>query len=260
VELSRTIIEQFGGALLPLPWCTSADDVRVLELLLRAGPPLGSPEGWRARFGRELNATDDRDVIRGPAFDGLPVVGGRQLARFAVDLAHTELRIAHADALARIGPSIDRARLAYRDIASATNRQTLIAAILPAGVAATHTVFCVKTPFSAEEQLFLCAVLNSYIANFIARMRVSTHVTTSVVESLPVPMLARDSAAFTSTVKLARAVTLQPSTVALHVRLQAAIACLYGIDIPAFRRILGTFPLVPEGQREATLNAFSAAL
>jgi hypothetical protein len=37
---------------------------------------------------------------------------------------------------------VRRARLAYRDVASATNRLTLIAAVIPARAATTHTLFC----------------------------------------------------------------------------------------------------------------------
>ena len=40
--------------------------------------------------------------------------------------------------------TFDRLRLAYRDVASATNRLTLIAALLPPGTVSTHTVFCLK--------------------------------------------------------------------------------------------------------------------
>ena len=36
-------------------------------------------------------------------------------------------------------------RIAYRDVASATNKLTLIAAMLPAGTVSTHTVFVSKT-------------------------------------------------------------------------------------------------------------------
>ena len=80
-----------------------------------------------------------------------------------------------------------RARLAFRDVASATNRTTLIAAIVPAGAVTTHTVFCLRSPLDASDQLVLCAMLNSYIANFLVRLRVTTHVTLAVMNRLPVP-------------------------------------------------------------------------
>ena len=80
-----------------------------------------------------------------------------------------------------------RDRLAYRDVASPTNRQTLIAAIVPREMVTTHTVFCVKETLDEEAQQFLCGILNSYVANYLIRMRVGTHVSAAIVARLPVP-------------------------------------------------------------------------
>src|SRR4029434_8992773 len=83
-----------------------------------------------------------------------------------------------------------RARLAYRDVASATNRLTLIAAIVPARAVTTHTLFCLRTPLPLSAQRALCALTNSYVANYLIRLRVNTHVTVSLVSRLPVPLVA----------------------------------------------------------------------
>src|SRR6185369_11959768 len=83
--------------------------------------------------------------------------------------------------------AIDRPRLAYRDVASATNRVTLIAAILPKGCASTHTVFCLRTLRPLRDLHFLCGLFNSLVVNYLVRLRVSTHVTTGIVERLPIP-------------------------------------------------------------------------
>ena len=82
-----------------------------------------------------------------------------------------------------------RARLAYRDVASATNRLTLIAAIVPARAVTTHTLFCLKTRLPLAEQHVLCALLNSFVANYLIRLRVNTHVTVALVSRLPVPVV-----------------------------------------------------------------------
>ena len=50
----------------------------------------------------------------------------------------------------RLGTRHERPRLCYRDVAGASNRLTLIAAILPAGCVSTHTVFCLRTPLAIE--------------------------------------------------------------------------------------------------------------
>ena len=67
--------------------------------------------------------------------DSLPIVEGKHLEPFQVMLEHAAARIPRAIAATLIDPhtSFDRVRLAYRDVASATNRVTLIAALLPRG-------------------------------------------------------------------------------------------------------------------------------
>lgn len=98
-----------------------------------------------------------------------------------------------------------RARLTYRDVASATNRLTLIALVVPPGVVTTHTLFCLTTPLTAAAQSVLCALLNSFVANYLARMRVSTHVTASLVSRLPAPVLRAPDPTFLRLASLARA-------------------------------------------------------
>jgi len=80
-----------------------------------------------------------------------------------------------------------RPRLAYRDISGATNRFALIAAIVPADVVTTHTLFCLRTPLDLQRQRFLCGLFNSATLNTIVRMLMGGHVTTGLVEGLPVP-------------------------------------------------------------------------
>ena len=54
-----------------------------------------------------------------------------------------------------------RPRLAYRDVAGATNQLTLIAALLPAGCVSTHTVFCLRTPIAARAISSCCAACST---------------------------------------------------------------------------------------------------
>jgi hypothetical protein len=152
-----------------------------------------------------------------------------------------------------VGASFTRARLAYRDVASASNRLTLIAAMLPARVVSTHTLFCVKTDADLEVQQFLCGVFNSFVANYLVRMRVSTHVTVSIIEQLPVPRPPRDSHAFAAIVGLSRTLTEVPGDGAAAARLQAIVAALYGCNDDEFEHVLDSFPLIPAPERAAAL-------
>ena len=187
VRLTPALLERLSGDGLTIPDIRAPIDLSIVERAASLFPPLGSDAGWRARFGRELNATDDRAHFTSPAA-GLPVVAGKQIEPFRVDVAAARFGITARNAARLLDPArFERPRLAYRDVASATNRLTLIAAILPPRCVSTHTVFCLRTPLSLVDQYFLCGLFNSFIVNYLVRLRVNTHVTTAVVEGLPIP-------------------------------------------------------------------------
>ena len=148
-------------------------------------------------------------------------------------------------------------RLAYRDVASATNRLTLIAAVLPAGCVSTHTVFCLRTPLPLADQHLLCGLFNSFVVNYFVRLRVSTHVTTAVVEGLPIPRRRDGPRACREVAGLARLLARRADEPA-SARLQALVAGLYQLSVDEFEHVLGTFPIVAAETREAALRVFAA--
>jgi hypothetical protein len=232
-------------------------DLSILERMVRQHPPLGSRRGWHARFARELNATDDRRHFTS-ADRGLPIIEGKHLGPFSVDVRASGLRIA-APVAARLldrARGFGRARLAFRDVASATNRTTLIAAIVPAGVVTTHTLFCLRSRLDPSDQLVLCALLNSYIANFLVRRRVTTHVTLAVMNVLPVPRPATDSTLRVELLRAAQALTGNPADPDAAAALHAAAADSYGLSEPELAHVLASFPLVPQDDRAAVLERF----
>jgi hypothetical protein len=222
-------------------------------------------------FGRELNATDDRRhfverstrvgaASRSRASD-YPVIEGKQIGPFTVDLAAARFQLpaALARTLLDEDRTYSRARLAYRDVASSTNRLTLIAAIVPAHVVTTHTLFCLKGNVPEEIQQFLCGLFNSFVANYLVRLRVGTHVTVSIVERVPIPVASPGGAAFNRIVALSRRLAEEPSDLRSAAILQACVARLYGITRSDFAHILGTFPLIPREERESALAEFDTA-
>ena len=152
-----------------------------------------------------------------------------------------------------------RARLAYRDVASATNRLTLIAAIVPARAVTTHTLFCLKTRLPMAEQHVLCALLNSFVANYLIRLRVNTHVTVALVSRLPVPVVRVGHPFFNRLSALSEALARSTSRVEdmeEYAELQAICARLYGLRREEFEHVLGTFPLIPAGVRASGAGGF----
>ncbi len=254
-RLTPALLERISGPTRRLPDIRRASDLDLLITLTSRYPPLASPEGWNAQFGRELNATEDRAYF---GAQGLPVLDGKHIEPFRV-LGGTGRRIPEADA-ARLLPQRrhEHARLGYRDVSGVANKFTLIAAIIPPRHVTTHTLFCLRTPLELAQQHFLCGVFNSFVMNLVARMLMGGHLTTSLVERLPVPVW-RGTPEQLRIARLAERLAWldSPRRATASAALQATVARMHGLDEVTFRGIVDAFPRVPEDQRQHAIRAFS---
>ncbi len=234
IRLTPALVGRIGGRTRRIPDARDGRDVDLLEAVTSRFPALADAAGWNARFGRELNATEDR---RHFSAAGLPVIGGRHIQPFVVDAEAASDRIAPATAARLLpGGGYRRPRLAYRDVSGVGNRLALIAAIVPAQVVTTHTLFCLRTPAPGEAQEFLCALLNSDVLNAVARLLMGGHLTTSLVESLPAPAWT-GSRAQRRTAALARRRGRRPGDERVERALQSAVAGLYGLEDALLQRV-----------------------
>jgi len=256
ITLTPSFIQALDGEKLAIPELRTATDLRILERIVHLVPRLDAANGWSVKFGRELNATDDRIHFHSGGA-GLPVLEGKHIEPFTVRVDRSALRISEraAGRLLDAATTFARARLAYRDVASSTNRLSLIAAVLPAGVVTTHSLFCLKTWLSADSQAFLCAMLNSYVANYLVRQVMTTHLGSATVEALRVPKPPYDSPAFQHIVELSHLLRNEPSP-PHYARLQALAAMCYGLTVADFAHVLDTFPLIDKAARHAALDEF----
>ena len=260
LRLTRRLLARISGEDdLGIPELVTEQDLRIVEAVTARFPWLGSATGWNVHFGRELNASDDLAtfVPFTGSPDARPVLEGKQIDPFRAFPSRSRYELP-ADAMSTRVPR--RTRLAYRDIASATNRLTLIAAVLPARVVTTHTLFCLKTPLASASQHVLCALLNSFVANYLVRLRVNTHVTVALVSRLPIPVVDPLDPDFARLADLSRALAHNPSPAEQfpeYAELQARTARLFGISKEDFEHILSTFPLIPVEIRSSALTHFT---
>jgi hypothetical protein len=129
--------------------------------------------------------------------------------------------------------------------------------MLPPDTASTHTVFCLRSRLSRGAQHFLSGLFNSFVVNYLVRLRVTTHVTTAIVERLPVPTLdeAADAVEIVRIAETLGRVRLKADPTSFA-RLNALVAGLYQLDETEFVHILDTFPLVSLEERNAALREF----
>ena len=130
--------------------------------------------------------------------------------------------------------------------------------MVPAGAVTTHTLFCLKTELPVAQQQVLCALLNSFVANFLIRLRVNTHVTASLMSRLPVPVVPPDDPRFDRLNLLSHVLTSAADVDAAveYAELQAIAASLYGLSAQEFEHVLRTFPLIPQATRLAAYARF----
>ena len=202
--VTRPLLARLSGEDdLGIPEVATEQDLRILEKIAAKFRWLGTADGWNVQFGRELNATDDSGAFA--PFNGSagarPVLEGKQVDPFRVSIDRCRYELRAGGSTRHVAR---RARLAYRDIASATNRLTLIAAMIPPRAVTTHTLFCLRTVLPVGAQHVLCALLNSFVANYLVRLRVNTHVTVAFVSRLPVPVVHEGNPAFSRLAALSR--------------------------------------------------------
>jgi hypothetical protein len=252
ISVPLALIRKFSGEGMAVPELEHERDRAIVARVLASAPALGGEAGWNARFGRELNATEDRAHF---GTSGLPVLEGKLLDPYRVRLDEARSYITPASARKLLGDRsrFDRPRLGYREVAASTNRLTLIAAMVPAGAVTTHTIFCLRTPEDEALHWFLCGMFNSFPANYLARLRGGTHVPASAIHHLPLPLLPRGSEAFARIVSLAR---IAASDESARAEIHARSAVAYEFDEADLIHVLGTFPLVAERERTAALTAF----
>ena len=256
IVLTPAFLTDLDARKLAIPELRAVADLRILDRIVHTIRRLDASEGWNVTFGRELNATDDRVHFHSRR-GGMPVLEGKHIEPFGVYVDQASVRISERTAARLLDASVtfSRARLAYRDVASSTNRLSLIAAILPAGVVTTHSLFCLKTRLSGDNQAFLCAMLNSYVANYLVRQVMTTHLGSATVEALRVPKPPYESRLFQDVVELSHALRHSYSP-ADYTRVQALAAICYGLTSEDFEHVLETFPLVGAAERRATLDEF----
>ena len=84
VTLTPRLVEQLSGPGLAIPDLPTPADLRLVEALSAAHPALADESGWHVTFGRELNATDDRDCLRDAVRPSRRPAGARGPPPFAV--------------------------------------------------------------------------------------------------------------------------------------------------------------------------------
>jgi len=164
--------------------------------------------------------------------------------------------------------------MAYRLIARSMDYRTLIATIVPPGFVCGHSIAIAKIS-NKKSLCFLCGIINSFVADWFMRQKVSANVTMFNFLELPVPRLtsgkefdaiARKTAQLVSAapgfadlkkeVGIEHCITSENDRALARAQLDYLAAQVYGITKEEMEHILQSFPLVEAKQKEMVLAQF----
>lgn len=265
-------------------------DIQIAEKALKF--PLLSDNienTWKLVLTSEFHMTSDSNLFSVSQSNGsLPLFEGKMIHQFNHQFASAKYWVDEGRARSSLlrkekdtGQKIDYQdyRLGFRSVGENTNSRNFISTVLPRNVFCGNSLILSKPLANDQLLLFLAAVFNSFLIDFLIKMKISRNMNMFYVYQLPVPRLDDSSAVFTALVdRSARlictteefddlaaevgigshknGVTNEIERQKLRAELDAIIAHLYGLNEEEFAYILTTFPLVSDAVKVATLNAF----
>lgn len=308
VRVSVDLVRQLSPDSLSIPEFKSDQDISIAEKMLPF-PLLADTEvGWGLElYGEELNMTRSSGYFKSYETD-YPVYEGSMIWQF--DSYYSEprywieehelredflkKRMKRIAGLSKVPKDMrndyEVYRLAIRKIASNTNERTLISSMLPRNALAGHSL-SVSFPFSQvpqnynqlqmtyQDTLVLIALINSFVADYVLRGRMTTNLSLYYLYQLPIPRLAKGDRFYSEILgrsaklictapefdDLAREVSLgshqagvtnETQRARLRAELDGMIAHIYGLTEEEFAYILSNFPLVSEPVKVAARNAY----
>lgn len=257
---------------LSFPELVTALDAELAATLAAAGTPL-SNSGWDLEFSQELNVTKDSHRFRpAPQADEdtwLPVLAGENIYHLESEIGASGVSrwISRKDFMSsptrRNGSRSvsDFPRVAWRDVASATNERTAIATVIPPDTTCDHTLWTFKGgTLGSDECAALAALMSSFCFDYQVRLRGRSHVNKAIVLAISSP--ARDDlltlAPLAASVVRDGAICSDLKTDPLaddlwtlgqaRAELDGRIASLYSLSIQQFAAVLSGFPNIDRSQ------------
>lgn len=267
----------------------SDKDIVIAEKMLKY-PFIGENicDDWKIEFHREFNMTDDAYLFhKSSVVRSIPLYEGKMIWHFTHELDTPRYFVCENEGRkAIIGQresdkgqllGYQKYRIAYRSVASNTNERSLIATIIPPAFTGNSLNVC--ETITGMKAIFITAILDSFVLDWLLRLKVTTNINMFYIYQLPVPRLTigdkwckaivdRAARLICTTPEfddLAKEVGLKshkdgvtdPNERAkLRAELDGIIANLYELTEEEFTYILTMFPIVTQPVKDAALEQY----
>jgi hypothetical protein len=247
-------------------------------------------EKWNLTLTTEFDKKAARDLFETKSSESnFPMYSGGMIHHFTNSFAPPTYYIEEQRGKARLkGTSgnegndfaCDHYRLIHRRVARQGHSRSLICSIIPPrSFCDNSTNYVIPNNYASRELVFACAVMSSFVFDFLVRSRLDNNVTIGLMKQLPMPRLSDNDPYFSDIVERAaklicttpgfddlaaevglgshtNGVTDEGDRAQLRAELDGAIAHLYGLTEAEFTHILSTFPIVPEDIKQAALEEY----
>lgn len=206
LQMSHDFVELVSPETLSIPEVRRPEDVEICKKIYQIHPLL--KEGfsdWTFTIMRELNRTESAKLFERNG-KGWPVFEGKNFNQFIPDFETPSFSIIPEEGLRQTSKvreygSLNKEfhevpRLVFRAVASSTNVRSMIACILPPHVFTPNNASIVLPKFRGELKFdknylamitYLAAIWNSFVFDYLIRLRVTMNLNFFYVYQTPIP-------------------------------------------------------------------------
>ncbi|MFX0016118.1 MAG: Eco57I restriction-modification methylase domain-containing protein [Candidatus Hermodarchaeota archaeon] len=210
------IIKEIDSKTISIEWeiikCLSPSSWSILEFKrfrdveltqkLYQHPPLrvSIPDSWRVNFFREFDISLDSSLFNTEQ-KGLTLYEGKMIEQYTHKFKEPRYWILKEHVMSKFGShyqDFSEYRLGFRAVAASTNRRTMIASIIPRNVCCGNSLIVTKIYdpegrrlISESDLLYLCGVFNSFVFDYLLRLKVTTNLNMFFIYDMPVPRLSK---------------------------------------------------------------------
>ncbi len=200
------------------------------------------------KFKREVDITLDSQLFNS-ATDGYPVFEGKMIEQFTHQFKKPRFWISAENYKSKFKKNntlINDFKLVFRAVAASTNRRTMISTLLPPKTCCGNSLIIVdsfpenkKEKLSISDKIFLSGIFNSFIFDYLLRLKVSQNLNMFIMQDMPLPRVTPQDSIYNRMVSLAMSLYLK---------------------YPEFKRLKGNFPLNKISQEENSYEKIRAEL
>ena len=191
LKMSVKQVKRFSPNTLSVMEFKSQRDIDIATKIYGDWPLIGDrvADIWNIKLTQEFNMTSHSDLFT-TSPNGYPLFEGKMIWQFDSKFSEPTYWLKDNRSIDRIevsSPSV--ARVAHRRISASTNERTLVSSIISSYTVGevNCTILWIEEEDSPGLRAYLCALLNSFVLDFLLRQKVTTTLNMFYIETLPVP-------------------------------------------------------------------------